>query len=203
MSISKNIKCKFITKKTEMYPVASYFFLAFSCWIGFLYYITYSFKEWDTSESVCWVCHYQTPLHKWYVFPSRHLARGRRQPSGPSSLRLCWWLSLHLLPLSHHETMFFGLWHNIHWIFYYQSTDVELIQRRVLKCGTFMSGLCNVNNISNIWCQFGKEWNGNSCTDPAADVTHQHWVLIKNTNNIWSHKTCFWHRLKKSKANKC
>lgn len=54
-----------------------------------------------------------------------------------------------------------------------------------------MSGLCDINNIGNIWCQFGKEWNGNSCTDPAADVTHQHWVLIKDTNNIWSHKPVF------------
>ena len=60
-----------------------------------------------------------------------------------------------------------------------------------------MSSLCNIHNIGNIWCQFGKEWNGNSGTHPAADVTHQHWVLIKDISNIWSHKPVFFpHQLK-------
>lgn len=52
---------------------------------------------------------------------------------------------------------------------------------------TFMSSLCNINNIGNIWCQFGKEWNRDSCTDPAADVTNQHWVLFTKAERTSLH----------------
>lgn len=46
---------------------------------------------------------------------------------------------------------------------------------------TFMSSLGDVDNIGNVWCQFGKEGDGNGCTHPATDVTHQHRVLMTKT----------------------
>ena len=55
-------------------------------------------------------------------------------------------------------------------------------ERDVVSVFTFMSSFSNVNNIGNVWCQFGKEWNGNGCTHPATDVKHKHWVLGTNTH---------------------
>lgn len=46
---------------------------------------------------------------------------------------------------------------------------------------TFIGGSGNLYNIGNIWCQLGKEWNRSGCTDPAADVAHQHRVLVTKT----------------------
>lgn len=47
---------------------------------------------------------------------------------------------------------------------------------------TLISSLGNVHNVGNVWCQLGKEWDGNGCTHPATDVTHQHRVLVAKTH---------------------
>lgn len=45
--------------------------------------------------------------------------------------------------------------------------DSELAERV-----TFVGSLGNLSDAGNVWCQFGKERNGNGCAHPATDVTH-------------------------------
>lgn len=75
------------------------------------------------------------------------------------------------------------------------NTVAELIWSTEMLCVTFVGSLGDLSNAGYIRRQFGKERNGNGCTDPATDVTHQHRVLVTkaqiiqtcNTNHLEHH----------------
>ena len=73
-----------------------------------------------------------------------------------------------------------------------QQSWCEVKEMDLMTSATFMSSLGNINDIGHIWCQFGKERNGNGCTHPATNVTHQYWVLWQRHINTYLFQAIKW-----------